>query len=68
MIKLPKRKYYLAQEVCNILGVSKKTLFNWEAQGLISRIPKDWRGWRMYQLKHLNQAKAIIDHKRKKVR
>ena len=68
MIKPAKRKYYLANEVCNILGTSKKTLFAWERQGIISRVPKDWRGWRMYHLKHLNQAKAVIDDRKRKVR
>lgn len=39
---------YLAHMVCRALGISKKTLFRWEAAGLIPTIKRDWRQWRVY--------------------
>jgi len=61
-----KKDYYSAQEICNIVDMSKKTLFLWEAQGLITKIPRDWRGWRMYKEKHLKEVKRVIEEKRRK--
>lgn len=63
-----KKNYCFAQEVCNMVGISKKTLFLWENQGLISKPPRDWRGWRMYEEKHLKEVKKVIERKKKKKR
>ena len=67
MMKQKKRNYRLAQEVCNMFGLSKKTLFLWENQGLISKPPRDWRGWRMYNEKHLKEVKRVIERRKKKL-
>jgi len=63
-----KKDYFLAQEVADKFGVSKKTLFEWEEKGRISKIPKDWRGWRMYNKGHLKQVKKLIEEKKRRVR
>ena len=42
MRPLKNKDYYLAQEVVDKFGISKKTLFDWEKQGIIPKIPKDW--------------------------
>lgn len=60
-----KKDYYWAQEVADKFGISKNTLFKWEREGKISKIPKDWRGWRMYNQSHLEQIKRIIGEKKK---
>jgi len=65
MVKQKKKNYCFAQEVCNMFGVSKKTLFSWENYGLISKPPRDWRGWRMYKEKHLTEIKGVIERKKK---
>ena len=68
MRPLKNKDYYLAQEVVDKFGISKKTLFEWEKQGIISKIPKDWRGWRMYNERHLEQIAKVIEQKKKAVR
>jgi len=65
-MKQKKRNYHIAQEVCDMFGISKKTLFSWENHGLISKPPRDWRGWRMYKEKHLKEVKKVIGRKKKK--
>jgi len=68
MKPLQGRDYYLAQEVVDKFGISKKTLFDWEKQGIIPKIPKDWRGWRMYNEKHLGLIAKVIKQKKKMVK
>lgn len=68
MRPLKNKNYYLAQEVVDKFGISKKTLFDWEKQGIISKIPKDWRGWRMYDRRHLELIAKVIAQKKKMVR
>lgn len=60
-----KKDYYWAQEVADKFDVTKNTLFEWEREGKISKIPKDWRGWRMYNESHLKQVKKVIENKKK---
>ena len=54
---------YHATEVCKLLEISKKTLYNLEAQGIIPAVPRDWRGWRVYNETHLE---AIREYKRRR--
>jgi len=44
---------YRAKQVCELLEVSKKTLYNLESRGLIPPVPRDWRGWRTYDESHI---------------
>jgi len=62
---LKNRDFYLAQEVADEFGISKKTLLEWEKIGKISKPPKDWRGWRMYNDSHRGQVKRVIEQKKK---
>ena len=57
---------YLRQEAANILGVCKKTLINWEKQGLIKpRCLKN--GFRVFSDEELEYIKEnIITRRRKK--
>ena len=55
-----------AQEVANKFGISKLTLFEWEKKGKISKVPRDWRGWRVYRKEHLEQVKKIISDKKRR--
>ena len=62
---LKKKDFYFSQEVADEFGISKKTLLEWEKQGKISKPPKDWRGWRMYNDSHLKQVRRVIEEKKR---
>jgi len=51
------RKTYRAREISKTLEISKKTLYTLEAQGLIPQVPRDWRGWRVYDDSHLEAVR-----------
>lgn len=55
-----KSKRYLASEVAKILGVSKKTLFNWEKAGKIHKAKRDpMNNYRYYTQEDLIRLKKI---------
>ena len=58
-----KKSGYTSQQVCNKLDVCKKTLYNWEKVGLIPKIERDWRKWRIYSERDLEQIKKTINIK-----
>jgi predicted site-specific integrase-resolvase len=52
------RTYYRTNEVCQMAGISRSTLFRWLKQGLID-VPaaRDWRGWRLFDASQVKQIK-----------
>lgn len=57
---MKKRNYYLAQEVAEILGITKRTLWNWEDAGKIPKAKRDpMSGFRLYSEKDLKKLKKI---------
>jgi DNA-binding transcriptional MerR regulator len=63
MIKRDGKTYYTAHEVSKLLDVSKKTLFNWERKGLIPKIQRDWRRWRLYTADDVERIRLVIEQK-----
>ncbi len=57
-------KFYSSKEVCEELQISKSTLFKWEREGLITKVRRDWRGWRLYDLRNLEEIKENIEKQR----
>lgn len=51
---------YKTQDLCLRFDISKATLFRWERDGLISSIGRDWRNWRLYTEKNVQEIKAIM--------
>lgn len=51
---------YKTQEICHLFDISKATLFRWERDGLISSVGRDWRNWRLYTEKNVQEIKAIM--------
>lgn len=55
---LPKeRKMYNTAKVSELLEISKRTLFDLEKRGIIPAVPRDWRGWRIYDDSHLEAVR-----------
>jgi len=51
---------YKPQDICRLFDISKATLFRWEREGLISNVGRDWRNWRLYNDKNVQEIKAIM--------
>jgi len=51
---------YKPQDICRRFDISKATLFRWEREGLISNVGRDWRNWRLYNDKNVQEIKAIM--------
>jgi DNA-binding transcriptional MerR regulator len=55
--------YYRTGEVCQIIGISRNTLFRWLKEGLFSDIEyRDWRGWRLFTADQLDMIKMKTNH------
>ena len=54
---------YSAQQVCDRLNISKKTLFKWEKEGRFPRIKRDWRHWRIYTEADVLRIRKVIEAK-----
>jgi ActR/RegA family two-component response regulator len=61
---MPEQKFYSSKEVCDNLQISKSTLFKWEREGLITRVRRDWRGWRLYDEHNLEEIKRNIERQK----
>jgi len=58
-INAPKK--YRPLEVARILGITKKTLLNWEKQNKLPFTPlRDLRNWRIYSEKQVNWLRQNI--------
>jgi ActR/RegA family two-component response regulator len=54
-------KFYSSKDVCEQLQISKSTLFKWEREGLITKVRRDWRGWRLYDAHNMEEIKINIE-------
>ncbi len=58
------KKFYTTNEVCNILGIVKNTLFNWESAGKIPKARRDpMNNYRVYTGKEVKKLKKITGRK-----
>jgi excisionase family DNA binding protein len=51
------------QEVCDRLDISKRTLQNWEKSGVIPRVKRDWRGYRVFNDGDVEEIRDVIRKK-----
>ncbi|MBI5191739.1 MAG: MerR family transcriptional regulator [Nitrospirae bacterium] len=58
-------KTYKTKDICSLYDISRVTLFRWETEGLITGVERDWRGWRVYHQKNLEEIERIISKGRK---
>ncbi len=49
-----------AIQVCKLFDISKATLFRWEREGVIARPTRDWRNWRLYTRKNVDEIEKVI--------
>jgi DNA-binding transcriptional MerR regulator len=51
---------FKAYQVCELFDISKATLFRWEREGVITEPARDWRNWRLYTRKNVDEIEKII--------
>jgi DNA-binding transcriptional MerR regulator len=49
-----------ACQVCDLFDISKATLFRWEREGVITQPARDWRNWRLYTRKNMDEIEKVI--------
>lgn len=59
-ISTSKETGFKTNQVCDLFDISKATLFRWEREGVISGPPRDWRNWRLYTRKNVDEIKKVI--------
>lgn len=48
-VNLDGKNYYRTAEVCQMVGISRTTLFRWLKEGVIGKaVHRDRRGWRLF--------------------
>ncbi len=53
------RTYYRTAEVCQIVGISKTTLFRWLKESIFKEAEhRDRRGWRLFTEDEVNRLKS----------
>jgi len=57
-IEIDGKRYYETTEVCEKAGISRPTLFRWLRRGILSKLRKDRRGWRLFTEEDLNKIRA----------
>ncbi|WP_175304347.1 helix-turn-helix domain-containing protein [Candidatus Nitrospira nitrificans] len=51
---------FKAYQVCDLFDISKATLFRWEREGVITEPARDWRNWRLYTRKNVDEIAKVI--------
>ncbi len=49
------KKRLTITQVAEKVGVTARTIKRWEESGKIKKANRDWRGWRVYEQKDLNE-------------
>ena len=58
-VKIDGQIYYRTNEVCQMSGISRSTLFRWLKEDVVSEpARRDWRGWRLFGSPQVQQIKA----------
>ena len=52
---------YRINDICKMFDISKPTLYKWEKEGKISPPERDWRGWRVYSQRNIEEIRKFIE-------
>ena len=47
-IEIHGKSYWSASEVCKQVGISRPTLYRWLKRGILTKLHRDRKGWRMF--------------------
>ena len=55
--------YYRTAEVCQMVGISRNTLFRWLKGGILGKtIRRDRRQWRLFTEDQIGRLKTEVNH------
>lgn len=57
-VEINSQVYYRTLEVCKMTGISRATLLRWLKAGIISKLSRDTRGWRLFTEEDLSKIRA----------
>lgn len=52
---------YQTKNILEHFGISRQTLYNWVNNNLITKPNVDWRGWRIWEEKHIEEINKLIE-------
>ncbi len=52
--------FYSTAETCQRVGISRATLFRWLRKGVLNKLRKDRRGWRIFTEDDLSRIQTEI--------
>ena len=53
--------YFETSEVCATVGISRPTLFRWLKRGILDKMYRDRRGWRLFTKENLSKIRAAVE-------
>ncbi len=56
-VEIDGKVYYRTQEVFRKVGISRATLLRWLKAGILKRLSRDTRGWRLFTEEDLNKIR-----------
>ena len=56
-IEMHGKSYWLASEVCEQVGISRPTLHRWLKRGILTKLRRDRKGWRMFTEEDLRKIR-----------
>ena len=59
-VEIKGQHFFSATEVCEKSGISRATLGRWIRKGVLRKLRRDRRGWRLFTQYDLNEIKAEI--------
>jgi DNA-binding transcriptional MerR regulator len=55
--KVNGRRYWSASEVCQEVVISRPTLYRWLKRGILTKLHRDRKGWRMFTEQDLKKIR-----------
>jgi hypothetical protein len=61
-VEIDGETYYRTHEVCELIGVSRNTLYNLAERTIFRDIERrDYRGWRLFTLHDIDQLRSLTN-------
>jgi predicted site-specific integrase-resolvase len=60
-VEINSQVYFRTLEVCKMTGISRATLLRWLKAGVIKKLSRDTRGWRLFTEGDLRKIRAKVN-------